>query len=204
MTIEKGQPWGTPIVVPLETRDVADDFQLSLGQPSDLHIVTSGDVCASLGHPRPVQVGEHRTVVQIDALDCMIHTDSREHRILAVSNVTIGRWVSPPWRHQRFVCVTNPGIYLGANIAPRAHPNDGYLDIVQIDPLMSWKQRFASRRRATTGTHVPHPHISIKRDTRVEFFRQDEREILKIDNQNIDHWERIVVKVLPDYWQVIV
>ena len=204
MTIQKGQPWGVPIRVPIETRDVASDVDLSHGSQTDFHIVTGGDLFHALGRPRVPVVGEERTLVRIDALRCTVATPSHDVVVLAASHVSIGQWWTVPWRIQRFVCITNPGIYKGRNIAPRAHPNDGFLDILAIDDAMPWRQRIASRQRATTGNHVPHPHISVTRDTSVEVACQSSHETLKIDDVTIDNWQRIAVEVLPDYWQVIV
>ena len=205
MTIQKGQPWGTPIRVPLETRDVPSDLDLSHGTTTDLHIVTAGDLFHSLGQPRIPSVGDERTLVRIDALHCTVSTSTSQNRvILASSHVSVGQWWTVPWRVQRFVCITNPGIYKGLNIAPKAHPNDGYFDVVAIDAAMPWRQRIAARQRASAGNHVPHPNISITRDTATDIIRQSARERLIIDGQQIDDWQKIVVEMLPDYWQVIV
>lgn len=204
MTIQKGQPWGVPIRVPLETRDIASDSDFAHGSQADIHVVTAGDVFCALGEPRSPIVGEERTVVRIDALRCTVSTSHRDVVLLAASSVTVGRWRTLPWRHQRFLCVTNPGIYQGRNIAPRAHPNDGYLDVVSIEAAMPWRQRFVSHQRAVSGNHLPHPHIAVTRDTTAEFKRHQVGERLRVDEQRIDDWHRIVVEVLPDYWQVIV
>ena len=45
------------------------------------------------------------------------------------------------------------------DVAPRAHPNDGQLDVVEVDASMGLRDRWQASRRLATGTHVPHPAI---------------------------------------------
>ena len=49
------------------------------------------------------------------------------------------------------------------DVAPRAHPNDGALDVVEVDAAMGVRARWQARRRLPTGTHVPHPAIRTRR-----------------------------------------
>ena len=204
MTIKKGEPWGAPFVVPVETRDVAGDHDLAAGTKSDIHIVQSGDIFDALGQPNAPIVGQTRTLIHIDALQCTITTQSGHHELLAASSVTIGRWRTTPWSTRRFVCVTNGGLYKNKNVAPRAHPNDGMLDIVEVSAAMPWRQRAQSYQRARTGDHLPHPLISVSRGTECEFSLEHSRENLCVDFQPIENWQSIRVKIIPDYWQVIV
>jgi diacylglycerol kinase family enzyme len=50
-------------------------------------------------------------------------------------------------------------------VAPRAHPNDGRFDVVEIAAGMRLRERWEARRRLPTGTHVPHPSISVRTAT---------------------------------------
>jgi hypothetical protein len=43
------------------------------------------------------------------------------------------------------------------DVAPRAHPNDGRADAVEVDPAMGARARWQAWRRLRTGTHLPHP-----------------------------------------------
>jgi hypothetical protein len=203
MTIEKAMPWGAPIVVPLTTRDVDSDWQLARGSASDIHILSGGDLFSSLGEPVGITPGDTRTLVRIDAMECsIIHTDSTTH-IRACSSVEIGRWL-PTLASHRYVVVTNGGIVHHRHIAPRAHPNDGFIDAMCMDPTMSRRDRINSRRRARLGNHLPHPHITVQRGQSFSFSRQRSRESLRIDNELIPLWTAVHIEVKPDYWQVIV
>jgi diacylglycerol kinase family enzyme len=47
-------------------------------------------------------------------------------------------------------------------VAPRAHPGDGALDLVDAAHL-GLRDRLAARRRLPSGSHVPHPGITARR-----------------------------------------
>ena len=51
-------------------------------------------------------------------------------------------------------------------VAPRAHPGDGYFDLVEA--RLSLGDRIKARRRLPTGTHVPHPSIHVRKVTDTE------------------------------------
>jgi diacylglycerol kinase family enzyme len=51
-------------------------------------------------------------------------------------------------------------------VAPRAHPGDGYFDLVEA--RLSVGDRIKARRRLPTGTHVPHPAIHVRKITTTE------------------------------------
>lgn len=204
MTIQKGQPWGHRVIVPLETRDVASDADLAAGGRDDIHIVSAGDVHLALGAPSKPWPGDERTLVQVDALRCEVVSPDASRSLLAASSVLIGRWHTVPWRRQRHVVVTNTGIVDGMNIAPRAHPNDGSAHMVTIAESMGPRQRFLARRRAVAGNHVPHPGITIHKSDRFELVRAHPRERLIIDGMEIKRWSSITITVEPDCWQVIV
>ena len=55
------------------------------------------------------------------------------------------------------------------DVAPRAHPNDGRLDVVHVDAALSWRARWQAKRRLPLGTHVPHPAIRVRQCADVEF-----------------------------------
>lgn len=203
MTIQKGQPWGHSCVVPLTTRDVDSDWQLARGFQQDIHVLSGGDLYTALGRPSPMRPNDTRTMIQIDAMECTITDDTSRYSLLASATIEIGRWISFG-RSRRYVAITNGGLLDGKNIAPRAHPNDAHVDVMTIDASMALRDRFMSVRRANTGAHVPHPEIDISRGDFFAFNRQFDKERLTIDRQVISSWNKVEIRVIPDYWQVIV
>ena len=83
-----------------------------------------------------------------------------DRRITGVAHVVArGR----TWWRGPIVAVMNAE-HIGAwDVAPRAHPNDGQLDVVEVDAAMTMRARWQARRRLPAGTHVPHPAIAMSR-----------------------------------------
>jgi diacylglycerol kinase family enzyme len=71
------------------------------------------------------------------------------------------------WWFGRTIAVMNAQ-YLGdLDLGPRAHPGDGLLDIT--DGTLPLGDRFRARRRARTGTHLPHPALETSRQPAAQF-----------------------------------
>jgi len=89
--------------------------------------------------------------------------------------------------------------HLGAwDVAPRAHPNDGRLDCVWVASTMGWRARWQARRRLPLGTHVPHPHIQVRRGDSIEFTFESRRR-LYVDGVFEGSVRHLSVRVVPDH-----
>lgn len=163
MPIGRGVDWG-------ERADVPDDAEVAPDDATARSIVeaarradeatpplllTGGDLRRTLGGRRAeddLRVdGATRVACDLGA----VLIDGRLHWFVAHLRVG-GHWLAG-----NAVIVCNAG-HLGRwDISPRAHPGDGLLDLVEadLDPV----QRVLAWRRLASGTHVPHPDISIRR-----------------------------------------
>lgn len=65
------------------------------------------------------------------------------------------------WWRGPLVIAANAAFIGAHNIAPRAHPSDGFLDIIEGNP--SFTQRVKALRRLRSGSHIPHPDIKTRR-----------------------------------------
>lgn len=206
MTIERGKEWGTPVLVPSNVVLVNNDRHLAHMTQEDVCVVIGGDIWRSLGEPTPKAAGEMATEVRIDALVVRIHTAGLLTEVLASSSVEVGQWWKSlrPFLRQRYVACTNYGEMGKLQLAPRAHPNDGFFDVLSIDSTMSPKQRLLSAKKAKTGTHIPHPNISITRSQNLAITRSTKNETLKIDGVRIEIWDSVEISIKPDYWRVII
>jgi hypothetical protein len=155
VTIQRGAEWGTAIERPPELLVAGSDSELGRlvagGRAAGAIGLSGGDLHRSLGSPPPSRQQMRR--LPIDAL--LVELDGQP--VLAVAHVIARRswWFGP------VLAVLNCD-HVGAwNVAPRAHPNDGRFDTVEVDPAMSLRSRLQARRRLATGTHVPHPQISV-------------------------------------------
>jgi hypothetical protein len=199
MTIERGVAWGKTVQVPDNIVSVATDSALADCSPADFISLLGGDLFQSLGSPHPVRTGSERTLVNIDALECQLEVSGTNQKLLAASSVVIGSW----WSRAEFVCITNGGMLNGLDLTPRAHPNDGKWDVLAIQKSMNLKQRILARRRSKTGSHIPHPDISITRMAEMSFHRAHKRQKLVIDGVPQPQWSSVHCHVVPDYWQVV-
>lgn len=173
MTIRKGEPWGRRVARPGSVRVAATDAELAalVGVDGAPVLVVGGDLARSLGAPGGGAVpgaGEPVLKVPIDLLDVTL--DGR--RLQAVAHVVVGELPGrlirrvlggplPPRGEVMFVANTDH--VGGADLLPRAHPNDGRFDVLVVDPAMPWRARRAANRRAVSGTHLPHPQLSVSR-----------------------------------------
>jgi diacylglycerol kinase family enzyme len=149
-------------------------------------------------------LGIDRTVVRalpVDVLRVEIVTADNTRQVCwALSSVQIGSWR----KRGRYVCVSNTGHLGKLQLAPRAHPNDGEMDVVTISSDIDWKQRFIAHRRAQLGTHLPHPDISVERGTTASWTRTGSREHLRIDGNVVASWNEVTVSIVPDALTVLV
>ena len=199
MTIRKGEEWGVRVLCPDHRVVAEDDYDAARHDAATVFSVIRGDLHTALGHPSVPLVGHECTAVPIDALRCTVTAPSGDQReVLAISSVSLGSWWKGP-----FIVLSNSGFYNGLNIAPRSHPNDGEFDVMSVDSKLPLRQRFLARQKARTGTHVPHPMISLRRSTQFTHTKRTARERLVLDGRAVDNWSHVEVSVLSDYWTVL-
>ena len=196
--IEKGKEWGEPGVVPPETVSVLSDAQLAASDPTGMYSVRFGDLFYSVGQPRELGIGDQCVVAPIDALECELTVNSKQVVVLAASSILIGTW----WR-KSWIAVTNAEWIGPYNIAPRSHPNDGRCEVLEFSSKMPLQQRWLARRKMRTGTHVPHPQIET-RSVRTASFDIPSSSGVLIDSVKYSQVTHISVRVIPDYWRIII
>ncbi len=199
MTIRPGQPWGTVEPAPGDVMRVDDDAGVaSLLDPND----GTGPACpvaprrgdcwrAAGGRVERdrVAAGGEVALLPWDAVGVV--ADGR--RWWAVAHVVArGR----AWSGE-VVAIMNVDHVGSWDVAPRAHPNDGLLDSVHVDAALGWRARWQARRRLPSGTHLPHPLISVRRAESFEFgFTKPRR--LFVDGVDVGWVRHLEVRVHPD------
>lgn len=163
MTIRKHTPWGSDGTLPgsgvvvssdREAARVVSRARAAGVEPPMLGLV-GGDLCATLGGPgdpdRLFRGGARRYPVDLG----IAVADGVEY--VFVAHAVVRR---PFWRGR--IVVAMNAQYLGDwDLAPKGHPNNGRLYL--SDASLSWSDKFAARKRAPTGTHIPHPGIEVRR-----------------------------------------
>lgn len=198
--ITRGEQWGVPTKRRLDDVVITGDYELATSSNNHRLIVRTGDIAHSLGDPVSPEVGESCIEVPIDALRVSISMrDGSCVSLLASSHVMIGRWL-----HGRLVCINNAGFIGNKNVSPRAHPNDGFFDVMTLQPDMGLQQRVRARHKSTLGTHTPHPLLETSRARSVEYSSTSRSEVLRIDGRRIASWSAVQVEIVPDYWRLLV
>jgi hypothetical protein len=191
VTIRPGEEWGTTVERPADLRVVHSDREIVEWADQGPVGLGGGDLFRSLGSPEqrdPVQR------VDVDALHVVL--DGRGE-FDAVAHVIVRR----AWWRGRIVVVMNVDHLAEWNIAPRAHPNDGRADIVDVAPAMSIRDRWAARQRLPQGMHVPHPSIGVSRQVADEWtFDRPHR--VWIDGTDVGTATHVAVTVVPDRYVV--
>lgn len=197
MTIQRGQPWGTPIQRPTHLPRAESDAELAswvAHDPGGRYGVAAGDLHRSLGAP------PDRAEMQLLPLDAFeVSFDGRS--TIGVAHLVARRGSRLGWLQGPLLVVMNAD-HLGTwSVAPRAHPNDGRLDVVEVASSMSVRDRLQARSRLSHGTHLPHPDITVRTvtDAAWEFARPMQ---LSVDGRHVGRIRRLAVRILPDHFAV--
>jgi hypothetical protein len=101
------------------------------------------------------------------------------------------------WLSGRIVAAMNAQFAGAWNVAPRSHPNDGLLDVLDVDAALSLRDRLRARRRLPTGEHVPHPQIRQRRvpAIQLDFARPTP---VWLDGEQVAEATALSIRVEPD------
>ncbi|HKA03240.1 MAG TPA: hypothetical protein VKD67_02895 [Acidimicrobiales bacterium] len=207
MTIEKGREWGRPareldrgpaveVRSDAEARAVVERARRA-NAPVPALVLLGGDLARTIGG-----TGEaaHAAGPDAMALPCDIGSvllDGRQHWFVA-HLVARRSW----WRGRVFVAMNAQ--YLGAwDVAPRSHPNDGRLDVLDVAAAMGVGERLKARRRLPTGTHLPHPAIDATRTAAVQATFQPPLRVW-LDGTPVGDVRNLSLRVEPDALTIII
>jgi len=197
MVIERGGDWGEKVEIASAVRADSDAAVVTL-QGQGAPFATSGNLHRSLGAPSFRSAGPF-TQLPIDALVCEVMGHGEVREMVACSDVTVGSWFS----RRGMVIVTNVGIRDGLDVTPGSHPNDGKFEILAMDASMSVRQRLLARRRARTGSHLPHPCLTRVTRTEASIERRGAQRLF-VDSVDVGAWESVRVRIDPDRLRVLV
>ena len=178
MTISKHGLYGTPVSRPTTLHVLQSDIEIAQhyvsGDTATTCTVTHGSIAQSLGissgriqDPDPNQ---QMTLVDIDLLQIDFRTTTSSNANSKTSSSTTSRIVvagtiSIQDRTLLSTCLilSNSGLLRSRDVLPRAHPNDGFVDVLEVDPKISIRQRAIAWRRSAIGSHLPHPSFRVSR-----------------------------------------
>lgn len=204
MPISPGSPWGFTSSLPEQTVNMSSDRELGLflrdHSAKQIHEQTifmkSGDIPLVLGVDNRPRNAECIRVV-IDAI-VVSYTDhiGVGHTDVCIASMSITR----RFFRGAISVVTNSGYWRNHEVAPRAHLNDGKLDIFEVSGAMRWSQRRLMWKKAEVGAHLPHPLLSYSQG---EFFHwKGSQQRLTIDGQFVGMVTNVSCRVQSDCAQV--
>lgn len=205
MAVERGVPWGAPGPLPEGSVVVEGDAEVGpllearRRAHEDLPTVglAAGDLCRTLGgrgDRRRLEGGE-ATLATVDVGEVLL--DGRV-RFFVAHAVVRG---SSLWRGP-VVAAMNAQFIGRWDVAPRSHPGDGLLDVLEVDAAMGLGDRWKAWRRLRSGTHLPHPAIAVRRVAALQLDVSGLR--VELDGVRQPPAEALSIRLRPDALRVAV
>ncbi len=168
MTIRKGEPWGTVGPLPAGAVRVHSDAELHLLVNAARSASAALPVVVLLGGSLMRAVGGGGDARRLDGEVALlpvdlVRIDLDDSTSWAVAHVVARR----SWWRGPIMAAMNAEFIGDWDVTPRGHPNDGRLDLLEVSPTMSMRDRWRAKRRLPAGAHVPHPAISVRQTASV-------------------------------------
>jgi len=202
MGITPREQWGKPGFMPedgiivygnQELQDVIETCRRSNEEIPTIGLA-GGDLWKTLGgkshHER---LGGDAQLLSVDIGSALI--DGHIYWFASHLIVRSKSWVGRSW------IAANTAHYGNWNIAPRAHPGDGLLDILDIN--LDFSDRLKARSRVHSGTHIPHPDIQYQRRPAGQINLEKKTDVW-LDGKKVMKASQISVRIEPDALKVMV
>jgi hypothetical protein len=204
MTIKPAEGWGRVVERPANLVTVTDDATLAshldaLRRDPTLPpvAVSGGDLARTVGGvDRPGVGGPTVNELPIDLLT--VRLGGSADPVTACAHVVArSPWWRGSWWRGPVLVVMNAEFLGSFDVAPRGHPNDGRVEVLEAGTDLTLRQRLAARQRLRTATHVPHPAITTRSVRQASWtFRRPMA--IAIDGRRSGRTRTIDVTVTPD------
>ena len=203
MSLEKGRDWGHVGALPTDGVVVRTDAEaravVTAARRANEEVpplgLLGGDLCRTVGgHGEEAHLrSEAATRLTVDLGSVLV--DGRLHWFVAHLVVRRG-WLRGP------IFGAFNAQWLGPwDVAPRAHPGDGQLEVVEV--TLSTGDRLKARRRLPLGTHVPHPGIRIQRADAVQHDVPNGHSVW-LDGDRLGPAKALSIRLEPDALRIVV
>jgi hypothetical protein len=202
MTIKPTEGWGRTVERPANLVTVTDDAGLAshldaLRRDPTLPpvAVSGGDLARTVGAAER-SGGQMVNELPIDLLT--VRLGGRADPVTACAHVVArAPWWRGSWWRGPVLVVMNAEFLGSFDVAPRGHPNDGRVEVLEAGPDLTLRQRLAARKRLRTATHIPHPAIAT-RSVRQASWTFARPMAVAIDGRRSGRTRTIDVTVTPD------
>ena len=203
MSIKRGQDWGQNGPLPADGVVVHNNAELQKlvedcrrgNQELPTVGLAGGDLWRTLGGTKQqsrLQTAEAQHL-KIDVGSVLV--DGKIHWFVAHA-VARKSW----WRGQVWLAAN--AAHLGNwNLAPRAHPGDGLLDVISGNLPLG--QRIKARSRLVSGTHLPHPGLTVRRVAAMQVTLAPGTR-LWLDGQPVGEARDLSVRLEPEALHVVI
>jgi hypothetical protein len=210
MTIRKGSEWGSVGPVPDDVVRVRSDAELHrlvvdarrAGAPIPPVALLGGALMRAVGGDGD----PGRLAGDVPRLPCdlvRVEIDGGDGAAPDVTWAAVHAVARRSWWRGPVVAAMNGQFLDEWDVAPRAHPNDGRVDVVEVSPSMGVRDRWRARGRLPAGMHVPHPAITTRARDEVELtFDRPVR--VWVDGVEAGEGRRVRLVVEPDAFVVCV
>ena len=201
MTIRRGADWGRLGTPPEGLPCARSDHEIGehLGDGITTIGVRGGDMFATLGGSTSGSLPPTLELpIDVMRISYKHSRDSELKTRVASSHCVLrSRNGRGGWFWGNAVAVMNAQYFGEWDVAPRGHPNDGRVEILEVNARMSVRQRMIARSRMKTGTHLPHPDISVKSVS--EFVWSGSAMSMWIDGAKIGLVQSVEIQVMKDF-----
>ncbi len=185
-----------PVYTDFQARQIVESAKRSEQEIPVLELL-GGDLAKTLGGGRGVPSGKN--------LVCDLGSVLIDGQLYwFISHLLAGKFRfrkdKTRWRGDFFLAMNSA--WLGSlNLATRAHPGDGKLDILSGKLKFAEGREFA--RRAKSGTHLPNANLSYKQAAAVTHSFQNPRPVY-LDGVFVDNAENLAVRIEPQALNAII
>jgi hypothetical protein len=203
MPIDERGDWGADVVCPCPIVECRRDDRIVTASPGVAVTLTGGNLWRALGRPGAARPGTRALALDVDAV--VVSAGSTAPMMGADSVVLRRPWWKGGLLRGRITLISNSGMHGDRSLLPRAHPNDGEWDRLEIDPGMGVKARLIAWARSRRGDHLPHPALTVSRVTEAMVVCEAST-VVCVDGRRrvrLPAGTTVGISVLVDHWRVL-
>ena len=194
MEVDKDKNW---IRTDAEARDIVEKARRSNKEIPHLKL-EGGDLAKTLGITSQGRTSKKESKNEFIADVGSVLLDGKLHWFVAHLVV----WNKRPKNFSRnFFAVMNAAWLDNLNLTPKSHPGDEKLDV--IEAKLNYRDSREFKKRALSGTHIPHANIKTRKIT-AETYEFEKPRCIYLDNVLVGKVKQIAVRIEPKAFTILI